>query len=300
MHGAQLVVLAAGMGSRYGGLKQIEGLGPTGATLLEYSVYDALHAGFNEIIFIIRKAIEEDFKQHVLSRFKGQIPIKLVYQEVEDIPNACDAVKNRVKPWGTAHALWCARNVVTQPFAVINADDFYGREAFDVLGQNLATLDPVTPICMVGYTLSRTLSESGSVSRGVCTVKNGLLTNIEEHTSIMRDATTIVAKNGGGEEVTLQDDTVVSMNCWGFSPLFMQSVTEVVTAFFAALADGKEVGMECYLPTVVRHCLEMGQQCRVLTSDAQWCGVTYPSDKIFVQQRLASLTEQGIYPPLLV
>lgn len=300
MHGAQLVVLAAGMGSRYGGLKQIEGLGPTGATLLEYSVYDALHAGFNEIIFIIRKAIEEDFKQHVLSRFKGQIPIKLVYQEVEDIPIACDAVKNRVKPWGTAHALWCARNVVTQPFAVINADDFYGREAFDVLGQNLATLDPVTPICMVGYTLSRTLSESGSVSRGVCTVKNGLLTNIEEHTSIMRDTTGIVAKNGAGEMVTLQDDTVVSMNCWGFSPLFMQSVTGVVTAFFAALADGKEVGMECYLPTVVRHCLEMGQQCRVLTSDAQWCGVTYPSDKIFVQQRLASLTEQGIYPPLLV
>ena len=266
MHGAQLVVLAAGMGSRYGGLKQIEGLGPTGATLLEYSVYDALHAGFNEIIFIIRKAIEEDFKQHVLSRFKGQIPIKLVYQEVEDIPNACDAVKNRVKPWGTAHALWCARNVVTQPFAVINADDFYGREAFDVLGQNLATLDPVTPICMVGYTLSRTLSESGSVSRGVCTVKNGLLTNIEEHTSIMRDTTGIVAKNGAGEMVTLQDDTVVSMN----------------------------------LPTVVRHCLEMRQQCHVLTSDAQWCGVTYPSDKIFVQQRLASLTEQGIYPPLLV
>ena len=300
MHGAQLVVLAAGMGSRYGGLKQIEGLGPTGATLLEYSVYDALHAGFNEIIFIIRKAIEEDFKQHVLSRFKGQIPIKLVYQEVEDVPSACDAVKNRVKPWGTAHALWCARNVVTKPFAVINADDFYGREAFFALGESITALNTVAPMCMVGYTLSRTLSESGSVSRGVCTVKNGLLTNIEEHTAIMRDATTIVAKNGGGEEVTLQDDTVVSMNCWGFSPLFMQSVTEVVTAFFAALADGKEAGKECYLPTVVRHCLEMGQQCRVLTSEAQWCGVTYPADKSFVQKQLLQLTKQGVYPSVLV
>lgn len=300
MHGAQLVVLAAGMGSRYGGLKQIEGLGPTGATLLEYSVYDALHAGFNEIIFIIREAIEEDFKQYVLSRFKGQIPIKLVYQEVENVPNASDVVKNRVKPWGTAHALWCARNFVTKPFAVINADDFYGREAFFALGESIAALNAVAPMCMVGYTLSRTLSESGSVSRGVCTVKNGLLTNIEEHTAIMRDATTIVAKNGGGEEVTLQDDTVVSMNCWGFSPLFMQSVTEVVTAFFAALGDGKEAEKECYLPTVVRHCLEMGQQCRVLTSEAQWCGVTYPADKGFVQKQLLQLTKQGVYPSVLV
>lgn len=300
MHGAQLVVLAAGMGSRYGGLKQIEGLGPTGATLLEYSVFDALHAGFNEIIFIIRKAIEEDFKQHVLSRFKGQIPIKLVYQEVEDIPNACDAVKNRVKPWGTAHALWCARNVVTKPFAVINADDFYGREAFFALGESITALNAVAPMCMVGYTLSRTLSESGSVSRGVCTVKNGLLTNIEEHTSIVRDTTGIVAKNGTGEMVTLQDDTVVSMNCWGFAPVFMQSVAAVVTDFFDALAIGKEVGSECYLPAVVRACLEAGQQCRVLTSEAQWCGVTYPADKSFVQKQLLQLTKQGVYPSVLI
>ena len=300
MHGAQLVVLAAGMGSRYGGLKQIEGLGPTGATLLEYSVYDALHAGFNEIIFIIRKAIEEDFKQHVLSRFKGQIPIKLVYQEVEDVPSACDAVKNRVKPWGTAHALWCARNVVTKPFAVINADDFYGREAFFALGESITALNTVAPMCMVGYTLSRTLSESGSVSRGVCTVKNGLLTNIEEHTSIVRDTTGIVAKNGAGEMVTLQDDTVVSMNCWGFAPVFMQSVAAVVTDFFDALAIGKEVGSECYLPAVVRTCLEAGQQCRVLTSEAQWCGVTYPADKSFVQKQLLQLTKQGVYPSVLV
>jgi hypothetical protein len=300
MQEAQLVVLAAGMGSRYGGLKQIEGLGPGGATLLEYSVYDALQAGFTEIVFIIRKAIEEDFKKHVLTRFKGRIPFQLVYQELQDVPNNFLVDNERVKPWGTAHALWCARDAISHPFAVINADDFYGREAFMALIEKLNTLNASTPMCMVGYNLAHTLTESGTVSRGVCSVNDGFLTHIEEHTGIARQGNKIVAKNGGGEATVLPENTIVSMNCWGFAPIFMESVQEVVTDFFDGLAAGKEVGSECYLPTIVRSSLAAGAQCRVISSDAQWCGVTYPADKVLVQERLLALTEAGIYPTVLI
>jgi len=300
MQEAQLVVLAAGMGSRYGGLKQIEGLGPGGATLLEYSVYDALQAGFTEIVFIIRKAIEADFKEHVLTRFKGRVSYQLVYQELQDVPNNFPLANERVKPWGTAHALWCARDAISHPFAVINADDFYGREAFMALVENLNTLNASTPMCMVGYNLARTLSESGTVSRGVCSVNDGFLTHIEEHTGIARQGNKIVAKNGRGEANVLPENTIVSMNCWGFTPFFMKNVQEVVTDFFNGLAAGKEVGSECYLPTIVRSSLAAGAQCRVISSDAQWCGVTYPADKTLVQNRLLALTEAGIYPTVLI
>lgn len=299
MQEAQLVVLAAGMGSRYGGLKQIEGLGPGGATLLEYSVYDAMQVGFTEVVFIIRKAIEEDFRTHVLSRFEGRIPFQIAYQEREDLPIHFQVDEKRQKPWGTAHALWCARKVVTKPFAVINADDFYGREAFSALSTTLPKLDGNTPMCMVGYTLGRTLSESGSVSRGVCTVNNGLLTHIEEHTGIVRDGNTIVAQNATATPIYLEENTIVSMNCWGFAPSFMDNVATEVTAFFTAISMGKDVGSECYLPTVVRTGLQEGQRCLVLTSEAKWCGVTYPADKTIVQKQLQQLTEQGVYPSLL-
>ncbi len=293
--GMQLVVLAAGLGSRYGGLKQIEGFGANHATLLEYSVYDALNAHFSEIVFIIREAIKEDFVTHVLARFGTAIPYKLAYQEVSDVAAGYQVSPDRIKPWGTAHAVWCARKQITEPFAVINADDFYGREAFSTLAKHLPRLDAEHPVCMVGYELIRTLSESGSVSRGVCTVERGRLLHIEEHTQIQKTSTAICAVNGSQEQVYLAPQSTVSMNCWGFHPSYLSKIDDEINSYFLGLKQGLSLGTECYLPTVVNHSLNQ-YPCEVLTSTAQWCGVTYPADKAMVEEQLTQLTIQGVYP----
>ena len=298
MHGAQLVVLAAGMGSRYGGIKQLEGFGSSGATLLEYSVYDALHAGFDEVVFIIRHSLEADFVSSVLTRFRGQVPYRLVYQEVEATPSVFSCLSERTKPWGTAHALWCARSVIDRPFAVINADDFYGRDAFVALGKLLTHLSSTTPMCMVGYALGETLSDSGSVSRGVCRVNNTYLSDITEYTGIVaREDGSIVGHDANGVAETLSPETIVSMNCWGFSPHFLEFVSQEIESFFGELENPENaLRKECYLPSVVRRALIDGSRCKVLSTDARWCGVTYPADKTIVAEYLNHLTEDGTYP----
>ncbi len=297
MNGLQLIVLAAGMGSRYGGLKQMEGLGPSGETLLKYSVYDALHAGFTSVLFVVRKAIKADFEDLVLASFQDTTPFHLAMQELETVPAGFTPPAERTKPWGTAHALWCAKEQIAMPFAVINADDFYGRAAFAALAAMLPQLDETTPMCMVGYALAHTLSEAGSVSRGVCTVENGRLLHIEEHTDIHRQGNVIVGKNALGREITLPEDTIVSMNCWGFAPQFMGDINAEIERFFSQqTTHAPHAPSEVYLPAAVQHALARGARCKVLTTSAQWCGVTYPADKPIVQQQLRDLVREGVYP----
>ncbi|MGP1459954.1 MAG: nucleotidyltransferase [Bacteroides sp.] len=295
MNGLQLVVLAAGMGSRYGGLKQMEGVGPSGETLLKYSVYDALRSGFEGVVFVIREAIRADFERVVLSTFQDTTPFQLAFQELTTVPAHFSVPVTRTKPWGTAHALWCAKEQITKPFAVINADDFYGQAAFEALAKMLPLLDEATPMCMVGYALGHTLSEAGSVSRGVCTVEDGYLVHIEEHTDIRRQGDVITGKNAQGREITLSEDTIVSMNCWGFAPQFMGDINAEITQFFNRQQDA-DAPSEVYLPAAVQRALHRGARCKVLTTSAQWCGVTYPADKGTVQALLRELVEKAVYP----
>lgn len=292
----QLVVLAAGMGSRYGGLKQMEGIGPCGEPLLKYSVYDALRRGFTDVIFVIRESMRADFQKIVLDSFNYQGFFELSFQEIDRVPSGFSVPAGRTKPWGTAHALWCAKEQIHAPFAVINADDFYSYPAFEALSGALPHLDALTPMCMVGYRLRQTLSKSGSVSRGVCTVEDGYLVSIEEHTDIERRGDVIVGKDAKGEEKILSEETIVSMNCWGFAPAFMEVIDAEIAHFFAQQGAGATSPSEAYLPSAVQRALAQGARCRVLTTQALWCGVTYPEDRQAVQDLLQQLVEWGIYP----
>ena len=292
----QLVVLAAGMGSRYGGLKQMEGIGPCGEPLLKYSVYDALQRGFTDVVFVIRESMRDDFQKIVLDGFNDQGFFQLSFQEIDRVPSGFSVPAGRTKPWGTAHALWCAKEQIHAPFAVINADDFYSYAAFEALNDALPRLDALTPMCMVGYQLGQTLSKSGSVSRGVCTVEDGYLVSIEEHTDIERRKDVIVGKNAKGEEKILSEETIVSMNCWGFAPSFMSFIDAEIAHFFAQQSAGSTSPSEAYLPSAVQRALAQGARCRVLTTQALWCVVTYPEDKKAVEELVQELVERGIYP----
>ncbi len=217
------------------------------------------------------------------------------FQKIDRVPSGFSVPAGRTKPWGTAHALWCAKEQIHAPFAVINADDFYSYAAFEALNDALPRLDALTPMCMVGYLLGQTLSKSGSVSRGVCTVEDGYLVSIEEHTDIERREGVIVGKDAKGEEKILSEETIVSMNCWGFAPSFMSFIDAEIAHFFAHHGE-QDARSECYLPSAVQRALEEGARCRVLTTDAQWCGVTYPADKAAVEELVQELVERGIYP----
>lgn len=294
-----LVVLAAGMGSRYGGLKQIDGIGPSGETLLEYSIYDALKSGFGKIVFIIRKDIEQDFKEVILKRLPATIRYEIAHQEIATLPDGLTAPADRTKPWGTAHALWCAKEHLDTPFAVINADDFYGREAFSALQQWLTTHTNTSDSCMVGYALQHTLSEEGAVSRGVCrTDAEGCLTSIVEHTHITRTPQGIVNHPPQEAPATLAPDTVVSMNCWGFQPSFLTHLDAFVVQYLRQNIDSPKG--ECYIPAAVADAIQKHTtRCHVLHSDAQWCGITYPGDRPRLQLALEQKVHMHIYPPSL-
>ncbi len=290
--GASLLVLAAGMGSRFGGLKQMAGLGPGGEVLLEYSVHDALRYGFDDFVFVIRRDIEADFWEQVIPRFPKGLSYRLVYQELCNVPEGFTPPEGRAKPWGTAHAVWCAREALSQPFAVINADDFYGADAFRALGEHLNGACGAGQWCMVGYQLGRTLSEAGHVSRGVCSSSDdGRLEGIEEHTRIVREGGRIVDLATDRE---LAEDTVVSMNCWGFTPDFLSSLDTFVRTFFRQ--GDLDPKSECYIPSAVYDGIARGAgSCLVLRSTAQWCGVTYPDDRPLVERALASMVRDGQY-----
>ncbi len=290
-----LVVLAAGMGSRYGGLKQVDPMGPTGETVLDYSVHDAVRAGFDRVLFIIRRDFENEFKASVGMRFAGRIRVDYAFQALDALPEGFSVPPSRVKPWGTGHAVWCARGELDGPFAVVNADDFYGAASFRVLADFLRTAKAdgsgavVNPdYAMVGFALANTLSEHGAVSRGVCDVSaEGRLRGVEEHTGIL--ATEV------GEGRRYAGETIVSMNCWGFTTDFLPQLDERWRAFLAL--NGGSEKTEFYLPFAVNELLSKGAaKVRVLPTSDAWFGVTYREDKPRVQAAITALIAEGRYP----
>ncbi len=292
-----LVILAAGIGSRYGGLKQVDALGPNSETIIDYSVFDALRAGFGKVVFVIRKSIEKDFMEVFGNRFKGKINFEIVFQELEMLPQGFTCPADRNKPWGTAHAVWVTRNVINEPFAVINADDFYGFDSFRVLADALSSPHLIKGnYFMVGYRLGNTLSDQGSVSRGICTTdEKSYLQTVVERTKIERINGVVCYKDESGRDVEVDENLPVSMNFWGFTPDFFQNVENLMSGFFSGSITNAKA--EFYIPTAVNSLIiEKKATCKVLPTEAQWFGVTYPGDKPMVMERLKELTDSGNYP----
>jgi UTP-glucose-1-phosphate uridylyltransferase len=292
-----LVILAAGMGSRYGGLKQVDALGPNGETIIDYSVFDAMRAGFGKVVFVIRKNIEKDFLEVFGNRFKGKVPFEIVFQELDMLPEGFSCPDDRTKPWGTAHALWVTRKVVKEPFAAINADDFYGFDAFRVLEEALSKPNlKKGSYFMVGYRLGKTLSEQGFVSRGVCTTdKNSMLQTVIERTQIERVNGKVCYKNEKGENIEVDETLPVSMNCWGLTPDFFDYTEDMLSGFLSGSISNAKA--EFYIPTVVNKLVEDKKAtCEVLPTSAEWFGVTYPGDKPMVMGRINELVARKDYP----
>ena len=292
-----LLVLAAGMGSRYGGLKQLDNVGPNGETIMDYSIRDAIRAGFGKVVFVIRHSFENEFRAiFTPERFGNQIEMQYVFQELDKLPEGFSVPEGREKPWGTNHAILMAKDVINEPFAIINADDFYGRDAFVVMGDHLRTLAGSTGrYCMVGYRLENTLSENGSVSRGVCNIdSNGNLVSMTERTAISRTANGIEYKDSDGSLHPLPADAIVSMNLFGFTPDYFEKSQRLFVDFLKA--SGHELKSEYYIPFAVNTFINNGSATmQVLTTTAQWFGVTYKEDRPMVVQRLNELHQQGIY-----
>ena len=296
-----LVVLAAGMGSRYGGLKQVDPVGPSGEAILDYSVFDAIRGGFGKIVFIIRKDIEEAFRQQIGAKYEGVIPVEYAFQDLNDIPAPYKVPDGRTKPWGTAHAVRAARAVVKEPFAVINADDFCGRDAFARLGAFLGGQDAASSLAfaMVGYRLDRTLSENGSVARGICKIAaDGTLRGVTEMTKLVRAGDVAENREDVASPVKVPLDARVSMNCWGFTPKLFDELEDRFGKFLAA--RGTELKSEWYIPFVVDELIKEGKaSCAVLPTDSSWFGVTYREDKPFVVGEIKKLVDAGEYPATL-
>lgn len=292
-----LVVLAAGIGSRYGGLKQIEAVGPNGAIVIEYSVFDALRAGFDRVVCVIRRDIEQDFRTLVAARFERHVAVDYVFQDMNDLPAGFATPPDRKKPWGTAHAVLACRDRVTTPFAVINADDFYGRQSFLALGQFLkARQAGDTRYAMVGFTLRNTLSEHGHVARGVCDVDaTGALKRVVERTTIEKAGNGARYADADGSWKPLTGDEPVSMNMWGLTPSLFGHLQREFPRFLAA--NGSNPKAEFFLPTVIDELIGGGQAAvQVLPTPEHWFGVTYPQDKAIVTDGIGALVRQGVYP----
>lgn len=296
-----LVIMAAGMGSRYGGLKQIDPVGPGGEIIMEYSVYDAVRAGFGRAVIILGRDMEKDFRETIGKRIERQIETVYAVQSLDMLPAGYTVPSGRTKPWGTGHAVLCAKPYINGPFAVINADDFYGRSAFETLAAQLMSpaRGPVHQYCMAAFILENTLTENGSVARGVCSVdKSGNLAGISEHTRIHIEDGRIVSRGGGAEEV-LDPATPVSMNCWGFEERFLPELEARFCAFLEANRENP-LTVEYFLPVVVDGLIREGKaQVKVLFSRDKWYGVTYREDRARVQKALADMTRAGLYPERL-
>jgi dTDP-glucose pyrophosphorylase len=291
-----LIVLAAGMGSRYGGLKQLDPVGPSGEVILDYSVFDALRAGFGKVVFVIRRDIEEAFKQQVGSKYENRLPVEYAFQELNDLPLGYSVPKGREKPWGTVHAMLAARDVVHEPFGVINADDFYGQGSFRLLAEALRNraVDS-SEYVLVAYPLKNTVSPHGTVSRGVCAV-NGedQLVSVEECHEICPVSEGIQLTRGSGVEV-VDGSQLVSMNTWGFTPRFFEQGLNGFAAFLKTVPD--PLKSEYYIPSLVQELIDRGEAgVGVIPSGESWLGVTYPEDKAAVQQGLQKLVHQEVYP----
>ena len=292
-----LFILAAGMGSRYGGLKQLDGLGPNGETIMDYSVFDAMRAGFGKVVFVIRKDFEEDFRRVVLSKYADHVPCEVCFQGIDNLPEGFTRNPERTKPWGTNHAVLMAKDLIKEPFMVINADDFYGKESFEVMAKFLLSVNGEQgKYCMAGYRVGNTLSEHGTVSRGVCaTDKMGYLTDVVERTAIESKDGHIVFPDENGNEVEIPFDTPVSMNMWGFTPEYFKYTEEAFKEFLTK--NAQELKAEFYIPTLVNDLIKAGKAtCQVLDTPAKWFGVTYADDRQMVVDKIQALVEAGVYP----
>jgi dTDP-glucose pyrophosphorylase len=284
-----LVVMAAGMGSRFGGLKQIEPIGPNNEVILDFSAYDAIKAGFTKIVFVIKHEIEADFKKYVGDRISKKVKVEYAFQEVANLPDGFTCPADRVKPWGTAQAVLACKDIVKEPFAVINADDFYGRSAFQKIAEFLR--EDSNDYAMVGFRLVNTLTENGHVSRGICEIENGILTSVTERTKIMDCKYT---EDDGETWVPLSPDSVVSMNLWGFRPDLFGYIEEGFKAFLQEKINVPK--SEYYLPSVVSSLIENGEkQVRVLVAEDKWYGVTYKEDKEMVVTAICDMMNNGLY-----
>ena len=290
-----LLILAAGMGSRYGGLKQVEPVGPNGETILEYSIFDAIRAGFGKVVFVIRESFAADFKARFEPKLKGKIEIEYVYQELDKLPQGFELPAGREKPWGTGHAVLMAKDVINEPFAAINADDFYGAEAYRVVASYLSKSVQPGKYAMIGYQLDKTLSEFGSVSRGICIAdSHNKLTKITETHKIRQEGEKLLCESENNPAAELTGKEIVSMNFWGFHPSIFQNTENQFIDFLKKNIDQPK--SEFYIPFVVFEMIQQGQvEVEVLKADSPWFGVTYKDDKPFVIEQIRGLTDRGIY-----
>lgn len=294
-----LLILAAGMGSRYGGLKQLDSVGPSGETLLDYSVFDAMRAGFGRVVFVIRRDFEQEFRERIGCRYEQRVDVDYVFQEKDAVPSGYCVPETRRKPSGTGHAIWCARDQIKEPFAAINADDFYGADAYRALSRFFAQparTSDIPQFAMVGYRLGRTLSEHGSVARGVCSVDaTGCLQSIEECVGIEKVGSGARVKSAGGVVAEFNGSETVSMNFWGFTPALFPMLGEGLKQFLSQCADDEKA--EYYIPAAVAGMIASNAaRVSVLSSESSWFGVTYREDKPLVTESIARLVAAGDYP----
>ena len=295
-----LFLLAAGMGSRYGGLKQLDGLGPNGETIMDYSIYDAIKAGFGKLVFVIRKDFERDFREKIISKYEGHIPCELVFQSIDALPEGFTCPEGRVKPWGTNHAVLMGASVINEPFAVINCDDFYGSDSYRSMAQFLSSLPEGSKnrYAMVGFRVGNTLSESGTVSRGICgTDENRMLTSVVERTKIQRMDSEVKYIDDNGEWTATPENTPVSMNFWGFTPDYFGYSADLFVQFLSDPQNMENLKSEFFIPFVVDKLIAEGTATvEVLDTTSKWFGVTYPEDRPSVVEKIKELVAAGVYP----
>lgn len=291
-----LLILAAGMGSRYGKLKQMDSFGPNGETIIEYSIYDAIAAGFGKLVFIVRDSFKTEFETYFRSKLDGKIDMEFVSQELNIVPDGMSYTEERQKPWGTAHAIWVAKNVINEPFGVINADDYYGVEAYSQLASFLTDQQNNKDFAVVAYYLRNTLSDHGTVNRGVCTLnEEGHLIDVKECVKIKRDLDGIIRYPLDERNAELSEDTLVSMNMWGFLPSYFEYCESMFIDFLKN--EGMKLTSEFYIPTLVDNLIKNNVlNVSVIDTESDWFGVTYQEDKPFVMDKITSLIENGVYP----